>query len=103
MAGRERVIEEHTAMSDASAAASQPAQGGGGLKAFSDQLADAVQSAGRYTVTVAARPRQPATGILWNAGSETIVLTAEHVVEREDDIRVTLGDGTQVDRVFALQ
>jgi S1-C subfamily serine protease len=83
-------------MSDAQATASQPQPGGNSLTAFSDQLADAVQSAGRYTVTVAARPRQPATGILWSAGNETIVLTADHVVEREDDIRVTLGDGTQI-------
>ena len=66
------------------------------LSEFSSQLADLVQRAGRYTVTVAARPRQPATGILWNAGSETIVLTADHVVEREDDIKVTLGDGTAI-------
>jgi len=63
------------------------------LGAFSDQLAQAVERAAKSTVTVAARPRQTATGILWSANGETVVLTADHVVEREDDITVTLPDG----------
>ncbi|MFI5273422.1 MAG: S1C family serine protease [Ktedonobacterales bacterium] len=80
-------------MSDSTASASSPSASAN-LAAWSEALAGVVQDAGRYIVTIAARPRQPATGILWSAGSETIVLTAEHVVEREDDIRVTLPDGT---------
>jgi S1-C subfamily serine protease len=67
----------------------------GTLSAFSDQLADLVQSASHSIVTLAARPRQSATGLLWREGSETIVLTADHVVEREDDITVTLPDGRE--------
>jgi S1-C subfamily serine protease len=66
------------------------------LSAFSDQLADVVASAARSIVTVAARPRQTATGILWKTENETIVLTADHVVEREDDIKVVLPDGKEV-------
>jgi S1-C subfamily serine protease len=66
------------------------------LSAFSDQLASVVAKAARSIVTVAARPRQPATGILWNTGSETIVLTADHVIEREDEINVTLPDKREV-------
>ena len=66
------------------------------LSAFSDQLADVVAKAARSIVTVAARPRQTATGILWKTENETIVLTADHVVEREDDIKVTLPDGKEV-------
>lgn len=66
------------------------------LSAFSDQLADLVASVARSIVTVAARPRQSATGILWNAGNETVVVTADHVVEREDDINITLPDGRAV-------
>lgn len=86
-------------MTDPNASAPTSTSGAGASNAladFSSQLGDLVQSAGRYIVTVAARPRQTATGILWNAGSETIVLTADHVVEREDDIKVTLGDGTTI-------
>lgn len=66
------------------------------LGAFSDQLADVVASAGRWIVTVAARPRQTATGILWKTENEVIVMTADHVVEREDDIKVVLPDGKEV-------
>jgi S1-C subfamily serine protease len=66
------------------------------LGAFSDQLADVVASAGRWIVTVAARPRQTATGILWKTENEVIVMTADHVVEREDDIKVILPDGKEI-------
>lgn len=65
------------------------------LAAFSDELAGVVERAARSIVTVAARPRQSATGILWNAGQETIVLTADHVVEKEDDITILLPDGRE--------
>ena len=65
------------------------------LAAFSDELANLVSTAARSVVTLAARPRQSATGILWREGNETIVLTADHVVERDDDITVTLPDGRQ--------
>jgi serine protease DegQ len=66
------------------------------LSAFSDQLANAVERAARSIVTVAARPRQPASGILWNTGQETIVLTADHVVEREENISVILPDKREI-------
>jgi len=66
------------------------------LGAFSDQLADVVAQAARSIVTVAARARQTATGILWQTENETIVMTADHVVEREDDIKVVLPDGKEV-------
>lgn len=74
---------------------------GNALSAFSEQLADVVAQAARSIVTVAARPRQTATGILWKTENETIVLTADHVVEREDDIAVTLPDGRQVRATLA--
>jgi S1-C subfamily serine protease len=66
------------------------------LSSLSDQLADAVQLASRSIVTVAARPRQPATGILWREGQETVVLTVDHVIESEDDITVLLPNGQQL-------
>jgi S1-C subfamily serine protease len=66
------------------------------LGAFSDQLANVVERAARSIVTVSARPRMPATGILWRTDQETIVLTADHVVEREDDITITLPDKREV-------
>ena len=67
------------------------------LNALSDSLAGAVERVGRSVVTVSARARQSATGILWRAGNgETIILTADHVVERDDDIGVTLPGGKEV-------
>src|SRR5262249_58423576 len=65
------------------------------LSTFSDELAAVIERAARSIVTVAARPRQSATGILWNTGQEIIILTADHVVEREDDIKVVLPDGRE--------
>jgi S1-C subfamily serine protease len=66
------------------------------LRQFSDQLASVVEYAARSIVTVAARPRQTATGIIWRADTATIILTADHVIEREDEIHVTLPDTREV-------
>ncbi len=61
------------------------------LQQFSDGLAAAVEKAGRSTVTVDGRGRIPATGIIWSADGE--ILTADHVVQRDENIQVTLADG----------
>ncbi|HLF72751.1 MAG TPA: trypsin-like peptidase domain-containing protein [Anaerolineales bacterium] len=62
------------------------------LVELSDALADAAEKAGQATVLVNARRRIPASGIVYASG---LVLTADHVVEREEDITVTLPDGTE--------
>jgi S1-C subfamily serine protease len=62
------------------------------LVALSDAMADAVARAGASTVLVDARRRLPASGIGYTSD---LVLTADHVVEREDDIRILLPDGSQ--------
>jgi S1-C subfamily serine protease len=73
-----------------------PEQPSNSLTALSDTLANAVARAGRSIVTVSARPRQSASGILWRPDQgETIILTADHVVEREDEIGITLPDGSE--------
>jgi S1-C subfamily serine protease len=61
------------------------------LAAFSDALADAVARAGRSIVRVDGRHRQPASGIVWSA--DGLVVTADHVLERDDDLQVGLPDG----------
>src|SRR5216684_4575571 len=65
------------------------------LTDISNQLADAVQAAGAWTVRVQARRGPPASGI---ALAADLVLTADHVVDpsREDSIRIGLPDGTEV-------
>ena len=65
------------------------------LGRLSNDLANAVESAGASTVTVNARRRMPATGIIWSA--DGLIVTANHVVERDDEITVGLADGRAVE------
>ncbi len=62
-------------------------------QALSDSLVAAVEQGGRWVVTVDARGRLPASGILWSADGE--IITADHVVQRDENITVTLPDGKQ--------
>ncbi len=63
------------------------------LAQLSDALAAAVERAGRSTVTVHARRRIPASGIVWQPG---VILTCDHVLERDEDITVTTSDGREL-------
>src|SRR5438309_2808879 len=60
---------------------------------YSDELAAAAAQAGRSVVTVYARRRIPSSGIYWRDG---VVVTAEHTIRREDEIKVALPDGKRV-------
>src|SRR5205809_5052543 len=60
------------------------------LAMLSEQLADAVATAGAALVAVHARPRLPSTGVHWKDG---LVVTTEGTIRREDDIAFTLPDG----------
>lgn len=60
------------------------------LQALSNDLAGAVERAGRATVAVHARRRLPSTGVHWRPG---LVVTAEHTVQAEAGISITLPDG----------
>jgi S1-C subfamily serine protease len=62
------------------------------LVALSDTMADAVETAAASTVLVDARRRFPASGIAFAAD---LILTADHVVERDEEIRILLPDGSQ--------
>jgi S1-C subfamily serine protease len=63
------------------------------LVALSDAMTEAVARAGAATVLVNARRRMPASGVGY---ASDLVLTADHVVEREDDISIQLPDGSEV-------
>jgi S1-C subfamily serine protease len=63
------------------------------LVELSDALADAAELAGKSTVLVNARRRLPASGIVYAAD---LVLTAEHVIEKDEDISVILADGEEI-------
>lgn len=64
------------------------------LKTLSDELAALVQTAGESVVRVSARPRLGASGIVWSA--EGVIVTADHVIAREDRIQVGLPGGRTV-------
>jgi S1-C subfamily serine protease len=68
------------------------------LTDFSNGLTTAVETAGGSIVTVDARRRYPASGILY---AQDLVLTADHVVTREDDIKVVLPDGRSLAATIA--
>ena len=61
------------------------------LAALSNEIAAAVEAAGRNVVAVHARPRFSSSGVFWRPG---VIVTAEHTIRREEEITVTLPDGT---------
>jgi S1-C subfamily serine protease len=69
------------------------------LQSLSNALADTVESAGRGVVRVEARRRLPASGIVWSA--DGVIVTAHHVVERDENINVGLPDGKTVSAKLA--
>jgi S1-C subfamily serine protease len=64
------------------------------IASLSDDLANAVDRAAVGVVTVNARRRMPASGIAWTA--DGLIVTASHVVERDEEITVGLADGRTV-------
>lgn len=64
------------------------------LNALSDALADAVETAGASVLRVEARRRLPASGIVWSA--DGLIVTANHVVQVDEGIRVGLPGGESV-------
>jgi len=68
------------------------------LKEFSADLTAAVEKGGASTILVDARKRYPASGIAY---AEDLVLTADHVVTREENIKVMLSDGKSLSATIA--
>lgn len=68
------------------------------LTDFSNGLTAAVEKAGASTILVDARKRYPASGIVY---AEDLILTADHVVTREEDIKVRLPDGRSLAAAIA--
>ncbi len=68
------------------------------LVALSNAMAEAVERASAFTVLVDARRRMPASGIAYAAN---LVLTADHIIEHEDEIQVQLPDGSQASASLA--
>ena len=64
------------------------------LSSLSDDLAGVVESAGKSVVRVEARRQHPASGIVWS--DDGLVVTANHVVESDNEIVLGMPDGKTV-------
>ena len=64
------------------------------LTEVSHQMADVVAAAGALVARVEGRRRFPASGVIWS--TDGLVVTANHVVKRDDQIGVGLADGSHV-------
>ncbi len=67
------------------------------LAALSNQMADAVEKIGPGLVTVYGRPRQPGSGVVYG---KDLVLTADHVLQRDEDLTVETHDGRKLTAVL---
>src|SRR5580658_6483889 len=68
------------------------------LAAFSAELAAIVEKSAASVVAVHARPRFSSSGVFWRPG---VIVTAEHTIRREDEITVTLPNGTNAPAILA--
>ena len=68
------------------------------LAALSTELAAIVERTGPSVVAVHARPRFSSGGVFWRPG---VIVTAEHTIRREEEITVTLPDGSSASASLA--
>src|ERR1051326_8353455 len=68
------------------------------LEQVSTQLAAAVEKAASAVVTVHGRRRFPSSGIHWQKG---VVVTANHIVRRDEGITVTFAGGSDAPATLA--
>lgn len=61
------------------------------LSQLSDALAETVAVAGKSVVRVEGRSRLAASGFVWS--TDGVIVTANHVLERDDDIKIGGADG----------
>lgn len=60
---------------------------------FSNELTEIVGRVDAQVVSVRARRHYPSSGIRWN---QDVVVTCDHAIQNEEDIAVTVADGTAV-------
>jgi serine protease DegQ len=60
------------------------------LVELSNALASATELAAATVVAVHSEPRGSASGVVWRPG---VIVTSEHALRRDEDIRITLTDG----------
>ena len=60
------------------------------LAALSDQIASTVAEVSKSVVAIHARPRFASSGVHWSPG---IIVTADHTIRRDEDIKITTPTG----------
>jgi S1-C subfamily serine protease len=68
------------------------------LTTLSNDLSTAVESAARSIVAVLGGRRRASTGIHWRTG---VIVTADHTLDRDDDLEVILPDGSTAPATLA--
>jgi serine protease DegQ len=68
------------------------------LVAFSRQLAETVERVSPRVVAVDARPRVRTSGVIWRPG---VIVSTNHTIRRDEEITVTLNDGSQMKATLA--
>lgn len=68
------------------------------LQNLSNEMADAVEAAGKSLVRVEGRRRMAASGIVWSA--DGVIVTAHHVIEA-DEVTIGLPDGKEINATLA--
>jgi S1-C subfamily serine protease len=69
------------------------------LQSLSDDMVAAVETAGQSIVRVDGRRRMSASGIVWSA--DGAIVTANHVVTRDDDLKIGLPNGDETTATVA--
>jgi len=67
------------------------------LSALSESFADAVEKVAPSVVSVHGRRRLPGTGTVWKANDALFIVTASHIVEREEHIGISFGEREPVE------
>src|SRR5215472_10229256 len=68
------------------------------LVAISNELAGAVERAGKSVVAVNARPRIASSGVHWRQG---VIVTAEHTVKHDEEITIAIPGGGSLPATLA--
>src|SRR5260221_2764024 len=68
------------------------------LSTFSNQMADAVERVAPTLVLVSGRQGRPASGVVY---AQDLVLTADHVLERAEDLSIQTHDNRTLPAQFA--
>src|SRR5262245_4067865 len=69
------------------------------LQNLSQALAETIETSGQSIVRIEGRRRQSASGVVWS--KDGVIVTAHHVIERDEGIKVGLPNGETAEATVA--